>query len=68
MTITVSVPDALARQAAAQGLSVETYVEHLVAQAVREPKISLTGCDSVLAGTRHKRRVGIFVSCAKALL
>ena len=35
MTITVSVPDALIRQAAAQGLSVETYVERLAAQAAQ---------------------------------
>ena len=35
MTITVSVPDVLARQAAAQGLSVEAYVERLAVQAAQ---------------------------------
>jgi hypothetical protein len=35
MTITVSVPDELAQQAAAQGLSVEAFVEELAARAVR---------------------------------
>jgi hypothetical protein len=35
MTITVSVPDALAQQAAAQGLSVEAYVERLAEQATQ---------------------------------
>lgn len=34
MTITVSVPDRLSDQAAAQGLSVEAYVEELAARAV----------------------------------
>jgi hypothetical protein len=34
MTITVSVPDALADQAAHQGLSVEAFVEQLAQQAV----------------------------------
>lgn len=36
MTITVSVPDQLGDQAAAQGLSVEAYVEELAARAVQE--------------------------------
>lgn len=36
MTITVSVPDQLGQQAAAQGLSVEAYVEELAARAVQE--------------------------------
>ena len=35
MTITVSGPDVLARQAAAQGLSVESYVERLAQQAAQ---------------------------------
>ena len=34
MTITVSVPDELGSRAAAQGLSVEAYVEELAARAV----------------------------------
>ena len=37
MTITVSVPDILAEQAAAQGLSVENYVERLAEQAAQTP-------------------------------
>ncbi|MBV9085571.1 MAG: hypothetical protein JOZ62_23090 [Acidobacteriaceae bacterium] len=38
MTITVSVPDALADHAAVQGLSIEAFVEQLARQAVqREP-------------------------------
>ena len=32
MTVTVSVPDQLARQAQAAGLSVESYIEHLLAE------------------------------------
>ena len=35
MTITVSVPDQLARQAEAEGLSVETYVERILEQNAR---------------------------------
>ena len=35
MTITVSVPDRLAEQAAGQGLSVEAYVERLARQAAQ---------------------------------
>jgi hypothetical protein len=35
MTITVSVPDELADQAAARGLSVEAYVEVLAARALQ---------------------------------
>jgi hypothetical protein len=35
MTITISVPDQLAERAAAQGLSVEAYVEQLVQQAAQ---------------------------------
>ncbi len=40
MTITVSVPDQLARQAAGQGLSVEAYVEELAARAAEEQATS----------------------------
>ena len=40
MTITVSVPDQLGAQAAAQGLSVEAYVEELAARAVQEEATS----------------------------
>jgi hypothetical protein len=35
MTITVSVPDRLAAQAAAQGLSVEAFVEQLAQQVIQ---------------------------------
>lgn len=40
MTITVSVPDQLAQQAAARGLSVEAFVERLLEQEAQreEPK------------------------------
>lgn len=37
MTITVSVPDQLGQQAAAQGLSVEAFVERLAQQAIHQP-------------------------------
>lgn len=36
MTITVSVPDQLAQEAADRGLSVETFVEQLVEQAANK--------------------------------
>ena len=38
MTITVSVPDQLAQQAQAAGLSVESYVERLLAQETQRPE------------------------------
>lgn len=37
MTITVSVPEELTRQAQAVGLSVEAYVEQLIEQAAHHP-------------------------------
>lgn len=37
MTITVSVPEELTRQAQAAGLSVEAYVEQLIEQAAHNP-------------------------------
>ena len=37
----VSVPDQLAQQAAAEGLSVEAYVERLAQQAIQSPDVLL---------------------------
>lgn len=42
MTITVSVPDELAEQAAARGLSVEAYVEQLAAEAAQKEVVACT--------------------------
>ena len=60
MTITVSVPDQLARQAAGQGLSVEAYVEQLAEQAAQNGMTASTeggrrAVDGLLAFRRTHR-------------
>ncbi len=40
MTITVSVPDQLAQQAKAAGLSVESYIEQILQQQAQEREVS----------------------------
>ena len=66
MTITVSVPEALARQAEAQGLSVEAYVERWAQQTAQPEALSNTGqdgrcraVDNLLAfGEKHRLTLG----------
>lgn len=58
MTITVSVPDQLSRKAAAQGLSVEAYVEAMIAQSVQEDTMASDqqrAVDGLLAFRRRHR-------------
>ncbi len=55
MTITISVPDQLATQAADQGLSVEAFVERLANQAIATPSIATTPSEEY--GRLHERTV-----------
>lgn len=57
MTITVSVPDQLAEQAAAQGLSVEAYVERLAGQLVQCPGVPLPRYRTPAEAVAHLREV-----------